>query len=147
MKQTRINLLLHLGLLGFFLTGCSTPPSERKVSFHPSALSDDVTELAAEFRERDRSATAQDWSTLVDALPCNFRGTDSPQFLVLEPDLLAILGEPDTRSDLPDGSIALDYIVGYRFRAGDREETRLSVMLAADRSCRCLTTIQKDRTR
>jgi len=84
---------------------------------------------------------------LIDSLPCNFRGNGQPQFQVVLPDLLHILGEPDERQNLPDGTQALDYILGYTFHGGNRNESRLTIMHSPNLSCRCVITTREDRTR
>ena len=98
--------------------------------------------MAARFRARDRSAPAADWSGLIRELPC-----DLPGISVEPAEIKKVLGEPDLETRLPDGSLSLEYVLGYSFRLGNREERRLVIQITRAQRCRCLTTTRQDRNR
>ena len=117
------------------------------MAFHLDALSQEQLVQAEAFRDRDRTAAPADWSELLAVLPCNFRANRYPKLTVVEADILALLGKPDLRSELADGSTSLEYILGYTFRSGNRVERRVSIMIGVDQTCRCLLSTRQDRTR
>lgn len=113
------------------------------IPFQTNDLSPTQQNICKAFQQRKKTGTPGPWREDLAFLPFGLRG-DQPRVTFTEPDLLALLGQPDNAREQLDGSLQLGYKLGAMRYNGNTYDVMMNVFHNADKTVRTQTYTVQD---